>query len=726
MAGPIDRYVREAQGLRTTPIDRQAGAVGATVAHRVARIAERNALEADRRVARQALNAGRAAGGSVDAPQLQDPDTIAGDNFNRGARLAHAAAVETDVRENVARLEANAYGDPERFNRDLAGYTEGLLEGVDGEIRPDVEALLGDVGSRARLRVEGIQRGRLKEEQLADITRGADGLVQDALRAARAGELGEIYGTGDEPGLAEKLDALYAEGVQAGLLDAVSAERARQDFRDQLDGQAVLGGFERVLREDGLAAAEKALRAFEANPPEDLDVALRDSLSTRMHMLVNRQATIENRRNAARNAAQVAQERALSSAVTDAVDVLEEGYELPEGELEALLKASAGTKHEPKLAEAVLQSRAIAEFSLLSDAQRAETLNQLQGAIAREGADGPRVRLLRRLRTQHDRLEAQLESDPLALAIRQGVVEVPVLDPGDPSTFAARREASAAASAHYGFQVSPLTSEEANQFARALDDMSVQEKALSLSGLVSSLGDVGAAAALEQMDKGGETAYALAGGLVVDGAPEVAELVLNGREVIAADRTVLPKDQDLRLTINDALRGAYAASPVHRAAIVDGVKAVYASLSQAAGDFTGELDDGRLERAIDEVTGGVIEFDPRVGTPASVIPAPARGVSERDFSRWMRGLTAEDVAGMGGVAGFTDDQAAELIRSDSVLVGIGVGRYEVRVQDVAGDYRPLLRDDGQPFELVYGERVPEASATSAEPVQLPTHRTPPL
>lgn len=101
------------------------------------------------------------------------------------------------------------------------------------------------------------------------------------------------------------------------------------------------------------------------------------------------------------------------------------------------------------------------------------------------------------------------------------------------------------------------------------------------------------------------------------------------------------------------------------------VDALYAARSAQAGDVSGALDSGRLKKAVDDVTGGILYHN---GAP---IIAPARGMSQRQFETTMAGITDADMKGV------TTDNGRQItpdyLRNSAKLHALADGRYLVQV-----------------------------------------------
>jgi hypothetical protein len=139
------------------------------------------------------------------------------------------------------------------------------------------------------------------------------------------------------------------------------------------------------------------------------------------------------------------------------------------------------------------------------------------------------------------------------------------------------------------------------------------------------------------------------------------------------------------------------------------VDALYAARSAQAGDVTGTLDSNRLKKAVNDVTGGILDHN---GAP---IIAPARGMQQSQFDGVMAGITGADMAGV--TTGKGAPITADYLRNSAKLHSFGDGRYLVQVN--LEDKNPLYAKGpgGGPFILDLRNRpqVPVVPAYVAPP-----------
>jgi hypothetical protein len=194
-----------------------------------------------------------------------------------------------------------------------------------------------------------------------------------------------------------------------------------------------------------------------------------------------------------------------------------------------------------------------------------------------------------------------------------------------------------------------------------------------------------------------------AGSLLKD-APEVGASILTGlhaqddKEVYsrlvpsagagaktyqAAKDTVLPIAA-FNLPARTNPTGAYAV-------MSSAIDARYAALSAQAGDTSGNMDRKRLERAAEDITGGIVY---QGGAP---LITPARGMSQKQFDDTMAGITDADMAGV--TTGKGAPITADYLRNSAKLHSLSTGRYLVQLNSDDANPKYAAGPGGGPFVL---------------------------
>ncbi len=183
--------------------------------------------------------------------------------------------------------------------------------------------------------------------------------------------------------------------------------------------------------------------------------------------------------------------------------------------------------------------------------------------------------------------------------------------------------------------------------------------------------------------------------------PEIAKSVLRGHAALAGNAGRLAPaagSKDWQDELQRRLGAVMLMTPgldtetaaSIRADMESAIRARYADLSAIAGDTSGVLVTDRLDQAITDVTGGVLQWSGRA------LLTPARGMTQGQLNEVMDTLTDADLAGAEDLA--QRSITAAQFRAWATLASLGDGRYSVWYQgqallDAEGGYFILdLRD----------------------------------
>lgn len=198
--------------------------------------------------------------------------------------------------------------------------------------------------------------------------------------------------------------------------------------------------------------------------------------------------------------------------------------------------------------------------------------------------------------------------------------------------------------------------------------------------------------------KGPAAALASFAGGLMPRDPEVANGILRGGTALAAEPRYAPKEGTEGAAFKEGLDAALPASAFGPAArtgetggyaiLREAVRSRYADLAATVGDASGKLDERRLQRAVDDVTGGVLTHN------GSALIAPTRGTSQAQFDAVMFGITSNDLAGVQTLSG--SPVTPEYLRGSAKLETIGDGRYLVRLNNDPARPSYAVKASGNP------------------------------
>jgi hypothetical protein len=173
----------------------------------------------------------------------------------------------------------------------------------------------------------------------------------------------------------------------------------------------------------------------------------------------------------------------------------------------------------------------------------------------------------------------------------------------------------------------------------------------------------------------------VAAGSMMKAAPDVAASIIRGQQVAKVNPEFMPKGTGEETAFSQEFDKRIPASTFSLAARTDVsgpyavaqgmVKARYADLSAQSADTTGKLNTDRLQQAVDDVTGGILDHN------GGKLIAPARGMPQSVFDRTMAGINDSDLAGVSTLNG--EPISADYLRGAATLESVGDGRYYVKL-----------------------------------------------
>lgn len=365
------------------------------------------------------------------------------------------------------------------------------------------------------------------------------------------------------------------------------------------------------------------------------------------------------------------------------------------------------------LGQAINWMPEIREFMLKPELARDEHIRQVKGA-GRTSAE--RAEFAAVLESTNAHVKSAINADAISFGDSLGLIKLTPIDTTSPQNIASSIGGRVASHEtmlrEYGKSQGYLTKNEATEFSQQLRALPLDQRAETLGILHQTLG-AKSMTLWEQLRENGAGTFAVAGQVFSEGDPNTSMMILRGSDVRAESPEVLANiKQDYLPEIHSQLNGAYAVNPKYQGAMVDSVLDVYAAMSNDARDMSGEMDTKRLDAAIQQVTGGLETYNDWTIEP------PYRGAPSDTISNWIgskapwylpaatrSGLSPDYITTMGGVVGFTPQEALDDLRSGrSVLQSKGKGQYSVYIPDLGGYWKN--ETTGKNFTLQYDENAP--------------------
>ena len=578
--------------------------------------------------------------------------------FNQTVETAYMNEVTSDIRSAVDRFNVEADGDFEQFATNANQYFQGLSQNVDERFQPALKSIYDEAFERNGVRVADLGRKRARANAVAINTSSIDQKILQISTEAQEGSVSFAEQLATE--VLTTARALEDAGdVKAGYYDGV-----KRDIEQTLATGGVMREVRQLMDDGDFGAAYGKIASAER--PGQFESSEWDAWKGATAQMVTRQKSIFDASNKAAM-------DALGEQVDSYATAVSLGVKVDPGQLKELATAVVGTEYEDDFQRV----EEVGSFALLSASQRAAILTEAD-TIALEDAE-----MYELLTKTQNNINIQLNRDPLAFAIKQGVVSDAPLDMNDPQSWLDRVQAAKTASVHYGRDISPMTDAEADAFSDSLEAMTVQEKI----GMAQSLNQD--PAVWPTIAKAGDPLFAMIG---ATNDATVQKTALKGQEMVAQDQAKLPTFKDYVGVADDYLGPVgevYQAE--NRGLIIQAALNHYAKNNPDPSVF----DKGEFENSLSAITGGI-------GTLNKGKYQLPRGVTEKQFELMIDNVNEEWLDSYGGIAGLTPNQALKQIRNARV---ISVPNNKNEYNFVIGEGVLLVNRNGNAFTFSYDQSV---------------------
>lgn len=713
-----------------TPGHVGSGQGAAQVSNALAQVSQRLGRAADRAARREGREAGLQAGLDPEF-RRRDGDSEFDRAFNAAGTAVYLQGLEVEVSRRVTEVGESTRGDPVAMNDAFDGLADELRQSEPLQ-DPEILAAFEPMFARQRL---GYQRQALRDEVSAQLDAhramadnwidvrsnaivreahvlGLDETADDAL----AGELDtlteQLVAFGPREAFEFRGETYEADPDRAGAYSLQQIETALSRVSSSVEQARIVGAFER------LPGSLEARREFQAAFREDwedgayanLDAADRARLDSAMSADISRRET--EARSTQREIG-----RALERALDDAVDVRGAGLPAREGLFEEIA-TRAEAIGDPALAQEAREAEGLADLTqhawTMPPAELRTQINAMRADLADRGdVTAYEASRVTTAETVLQRMETALRQDPLSVAVRAQLIDLPALSMTDENgevsldtfraSLATRGAIAQTVAEHYQVPTRYFTEAERRSFAVAVETDQVSR--LTVAQIIADALGPDAREALAELAPE-QPALAHIGGMITAGAIEGARDADEGRRLRNEPGfvTVLPSPDDRSAEVQREYGEIARTLPttVSRArAVADDI---YTYRAARQGLTPDDFDDQLYRRALNEALGArylstgrgrSVQFGGSTRVRGASVIAPTWLRADR-LDDVLGGLAAGDINAP-GVAMY-DFRGREIpledLRSAS-LASTGTGRYRV----VWGESEYALTETGEDFEL---------------------------
>ena len=645
----MPRY--QSRPVMAQPIASNRGQLFESLASRLSQFTEQRDDELDIQMQKKAKEQGLIDAQGKTEITLKTGQTIADENWNKGALVSHMAAIKLDVTEQADRIFTEN-PEPEAFEAAFKGYSNGLLAGVPKSMQPKVTDELSSIGLNLRIKAERNQRSI----QLAE-RKATGGAALDLLQSEALDNIDSL--SIDDAG--EKQDE-YNTLVDV-MMDDTSISRAegaklKENLNGLMDEQIVIGQFKTTL-DNG--TDKDFLKKFESKELGHFFSPLdREKLLTKMLGMRNRRDSIDK-----------IKKETASKDIRKYLKAKENGFDISKQETARVTALANDADLLDDFLKADDDIEKINHYGRTSTATRRAKIDELGESGKLEDFNKWQA-----LKKADARIIKAAQDDGYQLAVSQGIIEATEVDYQNPATFQSRNEQAKMLSSHYGVEVSPFTDAEVTQLVGGLQGMTPDEKGL----LAMSIGSMDNSKVLKEITKKQAPVFAMVAAI---GDEQIANDVFTGQAELDAGNVTLPAGidkEEMLANMYDYLGNVYSGEDLAATR-----KAIFAHYANAAGNA--DYDEDVLEASAKAITGGVATFN------NFSIELP-RGIESDDMEDFVDGFSGENVTDIGGVDNRTPEDAARMIR-DGIWRSRGSNSYAIITP--FGE----LMQNGKPLRIKY-------------------------
>jgi hypothetical protein len=573
--------------------------------------------------------------------------------YNAALESAYLAQVSNDARNEIDRVAIEAPDDVQSFLQ-LAGKARaGILEGADDRFAEVIDATISNFIEAKKNRVFSAEKAKNRnmanEARTAEINQALISTAQYAREGDKTQALANLA----------QAEVTIDSMVATGDLATDKAEEMKRAGRREMVEQEYKFELDSLVESDGFNAAYKRLSEFER--PESFTpdewTAFQSAASSEL-----------SRANSIRDASKAVNDKDIQQSIKQYSQAVSLGFDVDPEEKARVQGLVSGTDYQKDFDRV----NRVAGFSVMSAKARNDALQQAQTGKLADIED------YKALLTANDEINKLAQKDPFRLGVQQGLITQDPLDIQNPQSFGKRIEQAKILSQHYGLPVPVMTSEEAETFSKQIDQMTPEEKVNTAVTLNQAPETWGLLASKNQ------AAFSMAG---ATGDRDLMSRVFSGQEKIKSGLIEAPKKSEYLASFDDYVGDVYGLKD--KAAVLQAAVAYYSD-TQVPGEM---FDAGLFEEAVEAVTGGIDTYNGfKIALP--------RGISNDDFETYIDGIDADYIDSIGGVTGYTSNQAVRAIR-DGRLISVGDNQYVVSVNGS----QVLMSKDGNPLMLSYEEEV---------------------
>ena len=227
--------------------------------------------------------------------------------YNSALEKSYVASIDTDARENIARIAEESNGDSEKFDQLSNQYLNGLRGGISEDYRDIVQLSIDPVVASARSQVQSQQITRQRQETDERLVNNINSAIDSGIRLASLGDTEAAMAS-----LQSSTESIKAR-VESGAISQAAADNIIKESSVTVESAIGRGALKNTYEERGAIAAVEYIERVQDTPLKGFTVEQQGNLVDVFRQDLNQFMQLDNiKEKASEDALIVRQEKNAS------------------------------------------------------------------------------------------------------------------------------------------------------------------------------------------------------------------------------------------------------------------------------------------------------------------------------------------------------------------------------------------------------------------------------
>ena len=193
-------------------------------------------------------------------------------SYNSALEKSYVASIDTDARENIARLAEESNGDSDKFDQLSNKYLNGLRGGISEDYQDRLQLSIDPIVASARSQVQSQQITRQRQETDERLVNNIDSAVDSGIRLASLGDV-----DGAMASLQSSTESINAR-VESGTISLAAADNLIKEASITVESALGRSALKNTYEERGAIAAIEYIQKVQDTPLKGFTVEQQGNL----------------------------------------------------------------------------------------------------------------------------------------------------------------------------------------------------------------------------------------------------------------------------------------------------------------------------------------------------------------------------------------------------------------------------------------------------------------